>query len=56
MLRQSRDLISRAIGILDGLSYVVDDKIGNALMSASELLEQTLDMEDKTEDAVQEEA
>ena len=42
MKRKNIEIMERAIGVLDGLSFVAEEKIGEALVCALEMLESVL--------------
>lgn len=42
MKQKNRETIERAIGFVEGLSWVGDEKVGNALASLYEMLERIL--------------
>ena len=49
MKQKNRETMERAIGFVEGLSWVGDEKVGNALVSLCEMLEGILKDEETEE-------
>jgi hypothetical protein len=47
MKENNRETMQRAIGIIDGVSWVTEEKVAEALVSAMEMLDAILNDEEK---------
>jgi hypothetical protein len=51
MKQSNRELMERAIGIIEGVSFCVSEKVQDALALAVDMLEKVLNDEEKEEEA-----
>lgn len=52
MTEKDKLAIERALGKIEGLAFIIDDKIGTPLLDAIEVIDSILDREDDTDDAI----